>query len=200
MFRYGIIGTLSLLLACTGTHSKKPPFELSKDSAFVVVSGTASIHDWKMNLITFDCYADFIMKGSEVRGIDEVTFSCKVTDLKSDNSLMDSKAYSALKSGVFPEIKFNMTSPMELSPDNNKFRDKLNGDLYIAGKSIAVSIPLNGTLYNKNGTAIIDVSGETELKMSEFDITPPSFMMGILKADDRVSVSFSLRYRQKPGQ
>ena len=200
MFRYGIIGTLSLLLACTTTHSEKQPFELSKDSAFVMVSGTAPMHDWKMHLKTFDCNADFIMKDSEVKGIDEVTFSCKVTDLTSDDPLMDNKAYSALKSGIFPEIKFNMTSPMKLSPGNNKFSDKLNGDLYIAGKLIAVSIPLNGTLDNKNGAVMIDISGETELKMSDFDITPPSFMMGMLKTGDKVTVSFSLQYRQKTGQ
>jgi polyisoprenoid-binding protein YceI len=200
MLRYEIIGTLSLLLACTSTHSKKQPFELSKENAFVMVSGTAPMHDWKMYLKTFDCNADFIMKDSEVKGIDEVTFSCKATDLKSDDPLMDNKAYSALNSGNFPEIKFNMTSPIKLSPDNNKFRDKLNGDLYLAGKSIAVSIPLNGTLDNKNGAAIIDVSGETELKMSDFDITPPSFLMGMLKTGDKVTVSFSLQFSQKPEQ
>ena len=200
MIKYGIIGLLSLLLACTLNNSKSESFELSKESAFVQVSGTSPMHDWKMYLKTFDCNAEFIMKGSQVKGIDKVTFKCKAEDLKSDNSLMDNKAYSSLKSGIFPELKFNMTSPVKISLNNNKFRDKLNGNLFIAGKSIAISIPLNGTLDIKNGTTTIDVSGETELKMSDFDISPPAFLMGAQKTGDRVSISFSLQFLQKSGQ
>jgi len=200
MFKYGMIGALSLLLAGTTFNSKSQSFELSKESASITISGTSTLHDWKMYLETFDCNTNFILKGSILKGIDRVTFNCKVTDLKSDNSLMDKKAYTALKSRTFPEIKFNMISPMEISSDNNKFRNNLKGILFIAGESNAVSIPLNGTLYNKNETNIIDVRGETELKMSDFDISPPAFMMGALKTGDRITVSFVLQFLQKSGQ
>jgi hypothetical protein len=122
------------------------------------------------------------------------------TDLISDNSLMDKKAYSALKSKIFPEIKFNMISAMEISSDNNKFRDNLRGNLSIAGKSMPILIPFNGTLSNINGINIIEVNGETELKMSDFDISPPSFMMGALKTGDRITISFSLQFLQKSEQ
>lgn len=200
MLKYGMIGVMLLFFTGTTNNSSKQPFELSKESASVLISGTSSLHDWKMSLKIFDCNANFIVEGSRLRGIDDVTFNCKATDLKSDNSLMDKKAYAALKSGTFPEIKFNMVSVMEISPDNNKFISSIRGKLFIAGKSIPVSIPLNGSLSNINGFNIIDVSGGTELKLSDFDITPPTAMMGVLKTGDRITVSFSIQFQQKPVQ
>jgi hypothetical protein len=197
MFKYGIIAALSLFLACTTTNSKKEFFELSGDGDSLIITGTAPMHDWKMYLETFDCHAAFIMNGTRLDVIDEVTFICKATDLKSDNPSMDKRAHSALNSEKFPEIKFNMTSPIKISLNNNRFTDNMKGDLFVAGNSKGVSILLRGSINNQNGTNIIEVSGETSLKMSDFDISPPSFLMGAFRTGDIVTLSFTLQFLQK---
>lgn len=197
MFKYGLIGILSLFWTGTTISSKNQSFELSKDSTSFQIMGTSNLHDWKMNLGIFDCTANFFLSGSQLKGIDEVSFNCKSTDLKSDNSLMDRKAYSALKSKTFPEIKFNMTSTIEISSTSNQFTENLKGNLSLAGKSVAVAIPVTGKLYDINGIKTIEVQGKTELKMSNFNISPPTFMMGALKTGDKVTISFSLRFLQK---
>ena len=197
MLKNGIIGVFSLFLACTAANSKKESFELARENASIEVTGTSPIHGWKMHLNTFSCNADFIMEGSVVAGIDKVTFNCKATDLKSDNSLMNSKAYFALKSSEFPEIKFNMRSPVTISLANNAFSTDMKGDLFIAGESISLIIPLSGTIENRNGTNIIDINGKTDLKMSDFNIDPPTFLIAAIKAGNEVSVSFSMRFLQR---
>jgi hypothetical protein len=197
MFKYGMIGVISLLLAGTTVNQKSQSFELSKEKTSVLVTGTSTLHNWKMDLKIFDCNANFIMKNSRLTSIDKVAFICKTTDLKSDYSLMDKKTYSALKSGTFPEIKFNGISSMEIPAYNNKFTDNLRGNLFIAGKSITVSIPINGTLSSINGINIIDISGETDLKLSDFNIVPPTAMLGALKTGNGITVSFSLQFIQK---
>jgi hypothetical protein len=197
MFKYGMIGVLSLLLAGPIVNQKNQSFELSKEKASFLVTGTSTLHDWKMDLKIFDCNANFIVEGSRLTTIDQIAFNCKATDLKSDNSLMDKKAYSALKSGTFPEIKFNGMSPIEISVNSNKFTDNLKGTLSIAGKSIAVSIPINGTFSSINGNEIFEVSGETDLKLSNFNIDPPTAMLGVLKTGDGIKVSFSMQFTQK---
>ena len=197
MFKYGMIGVMSLLLAGPTVNQKNQPFEISKEKESFLVTGTSTLHDWKMDLKIFDCNANFIMEGPRLTSIDQVAFNCKATDLKSDNSLMDKKAYSALKSGTFPEIKFNGISPIEISVNNNKFTDNLRGNLFIAGKSITVLIPINGTFSSINGNNIIEVSGETDLKLSSFNIVPPTAMLGTFKTGDGITVSFSLRFMQK---
>jgi hypothetical protein len=197
MFKYGMTGIMSLLLAGITVSQKNQSFELSKEKASFLVTGTSTLHDWKMDLNIFDCTANFVVDGPRLTSIDQVTFNCKATDLKSDNSLMDKKAYSALKSSTFPEIKFNGVSPIEISANNNKFTDNLRGNLFIAGKSIAVSIPINGTISSVNGNNIIEISGETDLKLSNFNIVPPTAMLGALKTGDGIKVSFSLQFTQK---
>jgi hypothetical protein len=197
MFKYGMIAAVSLLLAGPTVNQKNQPFEILKDKASFLVTGTSTLHDWKMDLNIFDCNANFIVEGSRLTSIDQVAFKCKAADLKSDNSLMDKKAYAALKSNFFPEIKFNGISPLEISADNNKFADNLKGNLFIAGKSIPVSIPINGTFSSVNGNNIIEVSGETDLKLSNFNIVPPTAMLGALKTGDGIKVSFSLQFTQK---
>ena len=199
MFKYRTIGGLTLLLAAITISLKGQSFELSKENASIVISGTSTLHDWKMSVRIFDCNADFTLMGSRLNGIDNITFSCKATDLKSESSLMDKKAYSAMKSREFPEIKFNSISSVEISPDNDKFRDSLRGNLSIAGKSMPVSIPFNGSLSNINGIGIIEVSGKTELNMSDFEISPPVLMLGTLKTGDKITILFSLQFQQKAG-
>jgi hypothetical protein len=197
MLKYGLIGILSLFWTGITISSKNQSFELSKDSTYFQIIGTSTLHDWKMNLGIFDCSANFVLNGFQLKGIDEVTFNCKATDLKSENSLMDKKAYSALKSMTFPEIKFNMTSAIIISSNTNQFSENLKGNLLLAGKSVAVTIPVTGKLNDFNGIKTIDVKGKTELKMSDFDISPPAFMMGALKTGDKVAIIFSLRFFQK---
>lgn len=199
MFKYRTIWVFTLLLAASTINLKSQSFELSRENASIVISGTSTLHDWKMSVRIFKCNANFTLKGSRLNGIDNVTFSCNATDLKSENSLMDKKAYSALKSREFPEIKFNTISEIEISPDNDKFRDSIRGNLSIAGKSMPVSIPFIGTLSNINGIGIIEVSGETELNMSDFNISPPVLMLGTLKTGDKITISFSLQFQQKAG-
>lgn len=197
MIKYGLIGILLLFWPETIQYSKEQSFELAKNSASIQVTGTSNLHDWNMNLKIFDCTANFILSGSGIEGIDEVIFKCKVTDLKSENSLMDKKAYSALKSKTFPEINFNMTSAIKTSSNTNQFNENLKGNLSVAGKSVAVSIPVTCRLYDNNGIKIIDVQGKTDLEMSSFDISPPVFMMGALKTGDKVTISFSLQFKQE---
>ena len=112
---------------------------------------------------------------------------------------MDKKAYTALKSKTFPLITFNMISVSEILLNNNKFSGNIKGNLFIAGKSNVISIHLNGILNNNKGNAEIDIKGETELKMSNFDMFPSCLYVGTLKTGDKIDVSFSLPFIRKSG-
>ncbi len=197
MFKYAFITILSLLFADDIITSESRTFELEKNSVSFLINGTSTLHNWDMHLKTFDCKANFLIEDSGIRGIDDVIFTCSTTDLKSNNSLMDRKAYTALKSSEFPEITFATTSAIEISPDFDKFRDNMKGNLFVAGKSIAVTVPIEGTLIKVNGQNKIKISGETELKMSDFDISPPVLMMGALKTGNKITLTFSLQFLQK---
>ena len=186
---------LFLVLFPAGSNkSNDSSFGLQRDNASLTISGTSTLHSWKMQLKTFDCSADFIIKDNRLSEIDQVSFSCKAADLESESSMMDKKAHSALKSDTFPEIKFDITAPSEIKSGNNKYAATVTGLLYLAGKSKTVTVPVSTELSNLNGSNVIIVTGQTELKMSDFGVSPPVLMMGALKTGDAVSVSFSLTF------
>ena len=185
-----------LLLVLTGFSllSEGQIFELSKTGTNVVIKGTSSLHDWEMNLKAFNSDFRLNQEGSLIKGFENVTFSCKATDIKSESSLMDKKAYDALKADDFPEIKFSGISSTGLVADGKKFTGTIRGKLNVAGETQEVTIPFNGA-FSDNKT--IDIVASTDLAMSSFNITPPTAMLGALKTGDKISVSLSLQFVQK---
>ena len=193
------ISKIILLLVLTGFSllSEGQAFELSKTGTAVVIKGTSSLHDWEMNLKAFNSGFQLNQEGSSIKALENVTFSCKATDIKSEYSLMDKKTYDALKADDFPEIKFSSISRTELVADGRKITGILEGKLHVAGEMQDVTIPFNG-IFTDSKT--INIIASTDLTMSSFNITPPTAMLGALKTGDKISVSFSLQFVQRMQQ
>ena len=165
-------------------------YELSKNGTTIIIKGTSSLHNWEMDVRAYNSEIQVDNEGSTA-GIYNVSFVCRATDLKSESSLMDKKAYDALKAKDFPEIKFESTSKTEIVINDNKFSGNLNGRLIVAGKTEQVTIPFSGSV---DGNNTISISAETDLLMSSFNIAPPTAMLGTLKTGDKISISLSLQY------
>jgi len=188
--------TIISILICTGLSpvTKETTFELSENSAEMIIAGTSSLHDWEMTLKSIDCKAQIEHEGDVIERIDNISFSCLASDIKSGSSLMNKKAHDALKADAFPEIKFRGTSTTGLISEGNSFKGDVTGKLNVAGETTEAIIPFNGTFVDNN-TVII--TGRTELQMSSFKITPPAALLGTLKTGDKISVSFSLQFTQQ---
>ncbi|MCX6325744.1 MAG: YceI family protein [Bacteroidia bacterium] len=188
-----IIVILLMILAEGLMVSKGQTFELSKTGTEVLIKGTSSLHDWEMGLKVINCGVRLNQEGSLLKNIDNVTFSCKATDIKSEYTLMNKRTYEALKADAFPEIKFSWISTMGLITENKKFKGSLQGRLIVAGVTRDVIISFSGIFIDSN---TINITASTDLNMSSFNIIPPTFMMGALKTGDKISVSFSLQFVQ----
>jgi len=197
--KYILKAILLLAFIVSSTNSEGESFVFDKENSSVKIKGTSTVHDWEMGLEKFDFNAAFITEGSVLKVIDKVTFNCKSGDLKSDNSLMDKKTYAALKTVSFPEIKFSSTAISEIIPVNGgKFTGNMTGTLFLAGVSRSVSFPFSGVYNNTGNRNEISVNGSIELKMSDYNIIPPTALMGTLKTGEKVTVSFSLKVLQTP--
>ena len=188
--------TIISILICTGLSkvSKETTFELSENSGEMIITGTSSLHDWEMTLKSINCKAQIEHEGTLLKSIDNISFSCKATDIKSESSLMNKKAYDALKADAFPEIKFSWISTKGLVSEGINFNGNITGKLYIAGETREAIIPFNGTFVDNN---TVVVTGAAELQMSSFKITPPTALLGSLKTGDKISVSFTLQFNQQ---
>ena len=187
---------ISIIFILTGLPllSEGQPFVLSETGTAIQIKGTSTLHDWTMDLRNFNSGFQIEQEGSLIKGIDNVTFSCKATDIKSESSLMDTKAYNALKAGNFPEIKFSSISTTGLASEGTRFTGNLNGKLSVAGETHDITVPFNGTFVDSR---TINITATTDLTMSSFNITPPTAFLGVLKTGDKISVSFTLQFVQK---
>jgi polyisoprenoid-binding protein YceI len=185
-----IKGLLLIIFALSATFSKPSVYEVSDGEAVLIVAGTSSLHDWEMKLDKFDCEVAFTNEGFTMKSIDQVKFSCKASDIKSGNKIMDRKTYDALKADREPEIIFISEKATEIVTGDKSFKGKLVGKLIAAGKTKEILIPFEGQITDNY---LISVKGKTDLKMSDFNITPPTAMLGTLKTGNEISVSFSVK-------
>ena len=190
VFKTGLV----LLFGAFSVMAQSQTFELAKAGTAVVVKGTSSLHDWEMDLKVVNSTFHIIQDGSTINGLDNVSFSCKSTDIKSESSIMDNKAYDALKAKEYPEIKFSSVTTNNLTTDGKKFIGNLKGKLNIAGVTQDVTIPFTGTFTDSK---TINVTASTDLTMSSFKIDPPTAILGTLKTGDKISVLFTLQFVQK---
>jgi polyisoprenoid-binding protein YceI len=165
--------------------------KLTGDNNAVKVSGTSTLHDWEMELTTFDATANLETRDDGSYTISSARFSANANDLVSEKSMMTNKAHEALKADKQPEIKFEQTGMLEIA-GNQDDPDTIAGNLTIAGKTKPVEIALKT---NVNSQKEVSVSGETTLKMTDFDMEPPTVMFGTIKTTDEVTISFNLNLK-----
>src|SRR5579863_7964506 len=160
------------------------------------LSGTSTLHKWTMDAKTFSGEAEFGFKpGSDdqLSSIKSLNFSLEVNNLKSGESGLDKNAYKALKSGTYKDILYKLTSA-KLSPGkDNKYLVKAVGNLTIAGITKVVAMDVY-CVVNKDET--ITCTGSDKLNMTDYQVKPPSFMLGAMKTGDAITLNFTLVYKK----
>jgi len=159
------------------------------------LSGTSSMHDWDMNAHVFAGEAQFDVKkqgdGEQITGLNSLTFSLPVVNLKSDKKGLDKNAYEALNTTLHKDIHYKLSSAIVSPEKDGKFLINAIGDLTIAGITREVTMDVY-CLVNSNST--ISCSGSNKLKMTDYKIEPPSFMFGAMKTGDGVTLNFTMVY------
>ncbi len=182
-------------LACTFSVHAQSIYKIRHSQDIdMKLSGTSTLHKWTMEAQTFTGIAQFIFKkGSTTKLIDikSLTFELAVKDLKSDEKALDKNAYKALKTDDYKDIVYSLTSAIVTPAKNNNYLIKTQGDLSIAGvtKSIAMDV---SCLVNKDES--ITCKGSDKLKMTDYQVKPPTFLLGAMKTGDDITLDFILVY------
>jgi polyisoprenoid-binding protein YceI len=156
------------------------------------VKGTSTLHDWHMNAENFDC----AVKASNAKNkliIQKVSFSCNTNSLKSENSIMDKKAWDALKAKDFKTIHFESNELNEFSLQDKKVEGKFVGELDLSGVKRKIIIPFKGEVDELGNYKI---TGEIAVKMSEFGIEAPTALMGSIKTGDEIKIVYDINFNQ----
>ena len=160
------------------------------------LSGTSTLHNWTMDSKTFTGNAQFGQNTRQVTSIKSLDFALIVLNLKSGESGLDKNAYKALKSDQHKNIRFKLISATIVPGEGNKCLVKASGTLKIAGVIKTVTLDVN-CVVNDDGS--ITCTGSDKINMSDYQVKPPTFMLGVMKTGNAITLDFTLVYKKQTG-
>ena len=157
--------------------------------------GTSTLHKWEMETTSMSGEAQFVFKSgseSDFASLKSLSFGSEVKDLKSDSKGLDKNAYKALKSDEFKDIHYKLISAIATPAKKNEYLLKTSATLTVAGVTKQIDMDVN-CLINANGG--ITFTGTDKLNMTEYNVEPPSFMLGAMKTGDAIALQFNVVYK-----
>jgi polyisoprenoid-binding protein YceI len=159
--------------------------------AYFNVSGTSSLHDWEIISDEATGEADFSINNNQISSINSLQINIPAKSLKSGKRAMDNNTYQALNSKEHPQITFKLDKVQNISQRNGSSIISATGLLTVAGTSRNISLNVTGTPH-KEGFLF---EGTHSLKMTDFNITPPTAVMGTIRTGDEININFRINYQ-----
>ena len=194
LFVHSMLGSaLALIAALTAGPIALAQSPLAIDSARITIAGTSNVHDYTAS--TTDARVTRVQFGSGTTGVtfwDEVQrpggleafdISIAAGSLKSTKEGIDKNMHKALKVKEHAQITFSLKR-LEGAPGALL----ATGTLRIAGVEREVTMPLKTSRQGAN----LAVTGELDVVMTDYGITPPKAMLGMVKTDPKIKVTFEV--------
>jgi polyisoprenoid-binding protein YceI len=155
----------------------------------VWVDGTSNKNDWTVKATSVSGFVHLSVEGDALE-LGGGSFTVLAKQLASEHGvIMDRLMQNALKSGVHPNIVYELAGATVTGGDNGKYAVATQGRVTIAGVTKDVAQTVNAERL-PNGT--IRFTGSQPVLMSEYGMTPPTAMFGALRTANRVVVNFEL--------
>jgi polyisoprenoid-binding protein YceI len=153
----------------------------------MTVAGTSSLHDWESEVGKLECSASYLIAGNTLTDIKSAVLKIPVQSIKSTKGkIMDNKTYEAFNYEKYPWITFTLSSE---KIDASGSTAQMAGTLTMAGRMQAIDVV---TTYRLLPNGDLQFTGSKKIKMTEFNMEPPTAMMGTIKVGDEVVVSFNI--------
>jgi polyisoprenoid-binding protein YceI len=161
-----------------------------------LVSGTSTLHSWTVKTGDIKGSAQFTgeWKAGPEKAIklQSIDLSIPVSSLKStEGSGMDNTMYDALNLKKFPAISYHLTKATLKNPpsgDKTAYRFDTVGQLVISGNTHPVNLDL---VVTPAGDGKLTIATEVSFKMSDWGVTPPTAMLGMVKSGDQITVNIT---------
>ena len=156
-------------------------------SAKVTLAGTSNLHDYTATTTSVRLTRLQVASGADLAAlttpgtVQAFEIAIPAASLHSTRDGLDKNMHKALKAKEFADIVFRLS---RLEPKGSALR--AIGVLRLAGVEKEIAFDL--TTATKNGSLV--VTGSVDLLMTDFGIPAPKAMMGMLKTDPKVTISF----------
>lgn len=166
-------------------------YQATASNATINVEGTSNIHDWDLKAEKFTIKAT-IGEEADLPVIKSLSLDLEAESLKSGKGGMDKNTYKALKTNRYKSIKFTYTKTNILNKkSDNTYSVVVQGVLEIAG--VKKTTDLNFDLVKvTNGYTL---KGSKKIHMPEYDVEPPTAMLGTIKTGEDVTINYNINLK-----
>lgn len=155
----------------------------------MTIDGTSTLHDWTSTVTEVNMDGIIKFTNNTIKGIENLKVSVPVTSIESTKGrIMDNKTYRALKSEEHPNIVYNLEKINSIDRTGNEFTIRTQGQLNIAGKQNTIYMTVNGQVLSNDR---LQFEGDYTLNMTDYEVDPPSAMLGTINTGEEVTVKFN---------
>lgn len=198
MQRIIVIASAAALMSTTVNAQNTTPvrLQLAPGSQLSFV-GTSTLHGFTCTTRTMQAYIDVdpTYRTADLstlkRPIVAVQVVIPVRSLACGGEL-ENNMFKTLNAAKYPYIVYKLSTldVVSGSASATSFAGDTHGQLTISGKESPISMRIDAV---RSSDGMATVTGEQTMKMSDFGIKPPTFMLGALRVGDELKVRFTLK-------
>ena len=206
---------VSMLLLASAAHAAEATRLTAGAASAVVLEGTSNVTGWRCRGTSIDArmvvatspdhindVIDRIEDGnvgvwmsSPSRGsfpAPEFELTIPITTFRCGNRVMESDLRRALKADAHPAVQFSFRAVrggIQHDLDTGLYHAAITGDLTLAGVTRTIGLTVSAQRLSRTS---FRVRAGLPLRMTDFDVTPPSALFGAIRARDQLTVHFDL--------
>jgi polyisoprenoid-binding protein YceI len=168
---------VAVLPASAAAQDASAPLTLA--SATVSLAGTSNIHEFTASTTEVRVTRLSVLNPGAVEAF---AIAIRTTSLSAPREGIDKNMHKALKAAEFKDITFKLAR-LEAKPALRAI-----GTLNIAGVDREIAFDLKTVAT----ATTLTITGEVPLLMTDYGIAPPKAMLGMLKTDPKITVTFEV--------
>jgi len=179
------------IIIITGSSLQAQSLKINPKTSTMTILGTTNVHNFKSKVEQIN--GEMVINSS--KKVQSLVVEIPVNSIKSGEKLMDKKTYETFNQPKFPNITFKLieASGLQIAADNISVT--VTGDLTMAGVTRKISFKTSGKNL-KPGS--YEFKGNIPLKMTDFNMKPPTMMLGVMKVGDALTLQYNIDLEGSP--
>ena len=169
----------------TTTQIKAQSLKINPRTSTMTILGTTNVHNFETKVTQIS--GELVLNSD--KKVEKLSIQIPVKSIKSEEKLMDTKTYEAFNAEKNPNISFQLTDASALKLSSKEIEATVTGNLTMAGSTRRITFKAVG-MNTKPG--IYEFKGNISLKMTDFKMTPPTALMGMMKVGDAVTLKYDI--------
>ena len=177
----------------SGPLSAAPSHLVVRGDSRLWIEGSSNVREWSCEATALDASVDLDVardEGDGISGLRRVQVSVPVNALTCGRGQMDRIMYKALRADADPSCRYIVGSFDVVSTDSDgDYSLRTLGSLRVAGRRNAVQLDVDVEQL-PDGT--LRAQGSLPILMTDYGITPPTALLGLVRTGNRIVVKFDL--------